>query len=109
MTSFKPQIAILGYVSKDIIRRIHTGEVIKKIGGKVYYTGAALAALDTPTLLFSKTAQQDKQLNKHLQHKKNFLVDFTTKTTPMYENIYPTKNLNERYWKATHDTFQFTL
>jgi len=103
-----PELAVIGYVSKDIIRK--QGEpVIKKIGGRAYYGGLAAAELRAKVMVFNKTSRSDSDLLKPFDHENILLVNFETKLTPEYENIFPTNDPDQRIFKGKHDDFQFTI
>ncbi len=105
----KNQIGVIGYITKDIIKKEFYGTVEEKVGGKSYYCGLALANLGVSTVVFNKAGKDDFYLLDNLRHKNIELVNFISDRTPMFENVFVDRNLDEREYRAVNDSFVYSV
>jgi len=103
------QIGVIGYITKDIIKKKFYGTVEEKVGGKSYYCGLALANLGVPTVVFNKVGEDDLDLLDNLRHKNIELVNFISDRTPEFENVFVDRDLDEREYKAVNDSFVYSV
>ena len=102
------QIGVIGYITKDIIKKEFYGTVEEKVGGKSYYCGLALANLGVPTVVFNKVGEDDLDLLDNLRHRNIELVNFISDRTPVFENVFVDRNLEDRFYRLRNDKFIYT-
>jgi sugar/nucleoside kinase (ribokinase family) len=100
-------ICVVGHLTKDIIR-IEAEIVRELVGGTAYYTSLALHTLGLNVAVVTKTAPEDRdRLLADLEARNIPVFWQPSKKTSIFEDIYPTKNLDvrcEKVW-AVADPF----
>ncbi len=93
-------ICVIGHLTKDIIRI--DGEVVQElVGGTAYYTSLALHTLGLNVAVITKTAPEDRdRLLADLETRNIPVFWQPSEKTSIFEEIYPTKNLDLRIEKV---------
>jgi hypothetical protein len=93
-------ICVIGHITKDIIRI--KGEVVQElVGGTAYYTSLALHTLGLRVAVVTKTAPEDRdQLLTPLKERNIAVFWQPSAKTSIFEDIYPTENLDVRFEKV---------
>jgi sugar/nucleoside kinase (ribokinase family) len=107
MTKF--DIAVIGHLTKDIIRI--NGEVVQElVGGTAYYTSLALHTLGLNVAVITKTTPKDRdRLLADLEARNIPIFWQPSEKTSIFEEIYPTKNLDLRIEKVWAVASPFTV
>ncbi len=103
------QIGVIGYITRDKVIKEFYGTLDEKIGGKSYYCGLALANLGVPAVVFNKVGKDDLDLLDSLRHRNIELVNFISDRTPVFENVFVDRDLEEREYRATNDSFVYDV
>ncbi|NOQ38482.1 hypothetical protein GQ472_06365 [archaeon] len=103
------KIGVIGYITKDIIKKKFYGTVEEKVGGKSYYCSLALANLGVQAVVFNKVGMDDFDLLDNLKHENIELVNFISDRTPEFENVFLDRDLEEREYKAVNDSFVYSV
>ena len=101
------KIGVIGYITRDNVIKKFYGTSEEKIGGKSYYCGLALANLGVPTVVFNKVGGDDLDLLDCFRHRNIELVNFISDRTPVFDNVFLDKDLDEREYKAVNDSFVY--
>jgi sugar/nucleoside kinase (ribokinase family) len=98
MTEF--DICVVGHLTKDTIRI--EGEVVRElVGGTAYYSSLALHTLGLNVAVVTKTAPEDRdRLLADLEARNIPVFWQPSEKTSIFEDIYPTKNLDRRFEKV---------
>jgi sugar/nucleoside kinase (ribokinase family) len=93
-------ICVVGHLTKDIIRI--DGKVVRElVGGTAYYTSLALHTLGLNVAVITKTAPEDRdRLLADLKARNIPVFWQPSEKTSIFEEIYPTKNLDLRIEKV---------
>lgn len=100
-------IASFGFCSRDTLQFPHPQQTQEKAGGKAYYSGLCLANLGERCLLFTYFPPQEQHFFQDLQHPNIQLITFPHEKIPIFENTYPSADLNVRYSRVSLSQFQF--
>ncbi|MCK4926857.1 MAG: hypothetical protein KAS11_00180 [Candidatus Aenigmarchaeota archaeon] len=103
------KIGVIGYITRDKVIKEFYSTLDEKIGGKSFYCGLALANLGVPTVVFNKVGMDDFDLLDNLKHENIDLVNFMSNRTPVFENFFLDRDLEERDYKAVNDSFVYSV
>jgi sugar/nucleoside kinase (ribokinase family) len=102
-----PEVCVVGHVTKDIIEIDGVEE--ERPGGVAYHFSIASKALGSEVSVITKIAPGDEYLLDDLNDEKIQILFGSTKSTSVFENIYPERNVDFRIQNIRSIASQFSI
>ncbi len=100
------KIVFIGHVSKDINIFKSKEQIIP--GGGVYYGAFVARSFSFDTIVYTKLAEEDKNLFKDMEDYGINVITLPSRVTTTIQNIYPTDNPDDRVSRMINKAEPFT-